>query len=265
VTLGTGEHSRRWWAGIIGAIGFFAVGLAFMPGLLSSTPAPTPVFDEADAAQPHSPFRATPAALDTPSREALKASGPIAVATGSTHAFDCMIAPNEMIDIGSSITGVIESISVERSSYVEAGQVLARLESRVEEAAVLVAKARAERTVELESTRANLELGRNRRSRARDLYEGNTLSLDVREEVETEAVLAALGVKEAEENHRLAKLQLQQAEAALDRRTIRSPISGVVVERLMAAGEVVDEETILRIAQIDPLRVASPRSPSSTR
>ena len=73
-----------------------------------------------------------------------------------------MITPNETIDIGSSITAVIESISVERSSYVEAGQVLTRLESKVEEAAVRVAEAQAGRTVELESTRARLKLGKNR-------------------------------------------------------------------------------------------------------
>jgi multidrug efflux pump subunit AcrA (membrane-fusion protein) len=41
----------------------------------------------------------------------------------------------------------------------------------------------------------------------------------------------------------------------LDRRTIRSPVSGYVVERRMSPGEVVDEETILTLAQVDPLRV----------
>ncbi len=50
-------------------------------------------------------------------------------------------------------------------------------------------------------------------------------------------------------------LQLEQARASLARRTIRSPISGFVVERLMSPGEVVDEETILTIAEVDPLRV----------
>ena len=41
----------------------------------------------------------------------------------------------------------------------------------------------------------------------------------------------------------------------LDRRTIYSPISGIVVERSMSPGERVDQETILKVAQIDPLRV----------
>jgi len=166
-----------------------------------------------------------------------------------------MIAPHETVQIGSAITGLIESIDVERSDYIGTGEVVARLESSVEQAAVKVARARAERTVEIDSTRASHTLGKKRLSRAKDLYQEESLSLDLHDEIETEATLAALGVVEARENHRLAGLQLEQARAALERRTIRSPISGYVVERLMAPGEVVDEQTILRIAQIDPLGV----------
>ena len=41
----------------------------------------------------------------------------------------------------------------------------------------------------------------------------------------------------------------------LERRIVRSPISGIVVERMKSPGEVVEEEAILSVAQIDPLRV----------
>lgn len=44
-------------------------------------------------------------------------------------------------------------------------------------------------------------------------------------------------------------------EVALDLRRIRSPITGVVVERLLAPGEAAGRTPILRLAQIDPLRV----------
>ncbi|MGI9538593.1 MAG: HlyD family efflux transporter periplasmic adaptor subunit, partial [Miltoncostaeaceae bacterium] len=37
--------------------------------------------------------------------------------------------------------------------------------------------------------------------------------------------------------------------------TIVSPVTGVVVDRLKSPGEVVKEETIVFVAQIDPLRV----------
>ena len=102
---------------------------------------------------------------------------------------------------------------------------------------------------------ASVDLGEKRRKRALELFENDTLSADLREEAETEATLAALELERARENHRIASLELEHSVARLARRTIRSPISGFVIERLMDPGEIVDEETILRIAQIDPLRV----------
>jgi cobalt-zinc-cadmium efflux system membrane fusion protein len=42
----------------------------------------------------------------------------------------------------------------------------------------------------------------------------------------------------------------------LELRTISSPISGVAVDRYMSAGERVEPKPIIKIAQIDPLRVA---------
>jgi RND family efflux transporter MFP subunit len=254
VTLDSGEHSGRWRAGIFGAVGFLLIGLTLLPGFVSRIP--TPVDEMPPPSQEHPPASSNSrAVLGAQERDLVASPNQPSAAAAHSQTFDCMITPNETVDIGSSITGVIESISVERSSSVEAGQILTRLESSVEEAAVRVAEAQANRTVDLESRRASLELGNNRRARAVYIFEGNTLSLDIGEEIETDTTLAQLGVEEAEENHKLAQLQLEQARAALERRTIRSPISGFVVERLMAPGEVVDDQTILRIAQVDPLRV----------
>lgn len=56
-------------------------------------------------------------------------------------------------------------------------------------------------------------------------------------------------------NRRLADLELQRTSAEVALRTIKSPVSGVVVERFMHPGEFPKQEKILKIAQIDPLRV----------
>jgi RND family efflux transporter MFP subunit len=244
-----GRH-KRWWAAIAGSVGFCLVGLLLAPGLIRKqpTPVPEPTAQEAPIA---APVRES-AESATPPEQPIGGDSPRLT---TSHDFDCMISPSESIQIGSSILGVIEQIHVERSDFVEAGQLLATLESSVEAAAVRIAKARADRTVELESTRVSLRLGEKRRSRAVGLHEKNSQSLDIRQEIETETQLAELAVLQAEEYHHHAALQLEQARATLARRTIRSPISGFVVERLMSPGEVVDEETLMTIAQVDPLRV----------
>lgn len=239
--FGSGRIGRGWKA-FGGTLAFVVVG--GMAALLLGQPNVVSVSNrQAPAPRPSPPPRVAPVASDP------------AAPSPDPDAFDCMIKPSEVVEIRSPITGRIETIHVERSDYVEAGQVLVKLESSVEEAAVRVAEARAQRTVEVESGKVNLALLDRRRARAVELFERDSLSLDVREEVETEASLAELRLEQAREDHRVALLQLEQARAALERRTIRSPVSGYVVERLMAPGEVVDEETVLRIAQVDPLRV----------
>ncbi|MDH5668705.1 MAG: efflux RND transporter periplasmic adaptor subunit [Nitrospira sp.] len=83
--------------------------------------------------------------------------------------------------------------------------------------------------------------------------EGQVLAtLDTRVERATGAVQHA----QAElSNRRLADLELQRTAAEVALRTIKSPINGVVVERFMHPGEFPKQEKILKLAQIDPLRV----------
>jgi len=56
-------------------------------------------------------------------------------------------------------------------------------------------------------------------------------------------------------NRRLADLELQRTAAEVALRTIKSPINGVVVERYLSPGEFPKQERILKLAQIDPLRI----------
>lgn len=56
-------------------------------------------------------------------------------------------------------------------------------------------------------------------------------------------------------NDRLADLELRKSTAELARRTIKSPIPGVVTERSLSTGEFAKQDPILKIAQLDPLRV----------
>jgi len=181
--------------------------------------------------------------------------GDAAAARDDASSLTCLIEPFQVVEIGSSVTGIIERIHVERSDFVEAGQLLVELESEVERAAVRVASARAAMDERILSSEASATLGKRKRERVAKLFQEDTLSLDLREEVETEAEVAELELEEARAEKRLAALQQEQALAVLERRSIRSPISGVVVERMMSPGERVEEKPILKIAQLDPLRV----------
>jgi RND family efflux transporter MFP subunit len=248
------DRRRRLWTALGGTGMFILLGLVLLPDLVGRKPAPETKPSSRANRLERAPWANEDAAAVDRAPE-LRAAAPSSDADPDGRAFDCMIGPNEIVDVGSAITGVIDEVLVERSDYVEADQVLAKLEAEVEEAAVRVARARAERTVDIRAGEAGLDLDEKRQARAQELFDKDVLSLDVRQQVEAETTLAALELERAREDHRLASLQLEQAEAALERRTIRSPVSGFVVERLLVPGEVVDRETVIRIAQVDPLRV----------
>ena len=75
------------------------------------------------------------------------------------------------------------------------------------------------------------------------------------DEVETNRVLAKIDLQDAFENKRLAELELKRSIEVVKRMTIRSPITGVVVERFLSQGEFIEDQPILKLAQIDPLNV----------
>lgn len=56
-------------------------------------------------------------------------------------------------------------------------------------------------------------------------------------------------------NKKLANLELRRASAEIERRMIKSPITGVVLERSLHPGEFAKQDPILKLAQLDPLRV----------
>ncbi len=61
------------------------------------------------------------------------------------HIFDCIIDPSATVLVGSPVPGLLEQVLVDRGDFVEQGQIVARLESRVEAAAVAADRERAVR------------------------------------------------------------------------------------------------------------------------
>ena len=62
-----------------------------------------------------------------------------------------------------------------------------------------------------------------------------------------------LKMMQAKEKLMLADKELQHAKAKLANKTIKAPFTGVVMERLKAVGEYINDEAVVRLAQLDPL------------
>ena len=168
---------------------------------------------------------------------------------------DCVIAPHEVVEVSSAVPGLLEEVLVERSDTVGAGQLLARLESGVENASLALARAWASIDSEVRIEATSGALDQRRHDRITALYESKAVALDDRDRAQTDAALSTLRLRQARERRWIRDLDAHKAEAALERRAVRSPIDGVVVERFRAAGEYVENQPIVRIARLDPLQV----------
>ena len=173
----------------------------------------------------------------------------------SAQQLDCMIQPSQLVQMGSPAPGVIERILVDRGELVKQGQPVVLLNASVERANLALARQRAEQAGELTATDGARELAEREAARADELYRKNFVSGTYRDKQRAEVKVATGRSDEAREKRALASRELELATAQLAQRTLRAPISGVVVERYLALGEYIDQKPVLRIAQIDPLRV----------
>ncbi|MBM9518790.1 efflux RND transporter periplasmic adaptor subunit [Desulforhopalus vacuolatus] len=139
-----------------------------------------------------------------------------------------LIEPNELVQYSSQVPGILEQVLVERGTWVKKRQTIATLKSGVQRAALKLAKAR-------------VDFGKRKLLRNEQLIKKQLISINDKDEIETEV--------------RFSELEVSQAEEQLALRTIRSTIAGVVVQRTGSPGEYVGEDPFLTIASIDPLSV----------
>lgn len=172
-----------------------------------------------------------------------------------SQSLGCLITPSEIVELGSPVVGVIERIDAERGDSVKKGQSLAYLTADVERASVAVAEARASNQAELQAASSTQEFAKRKQDRTDSLYRDKFTSLQNQDQAQTEAALADLKLLQAREQKRQSSQELSLARAQLAQRTIKSPITGIIVERYMSQGERVEQRPLLKIAALDPLRV----------
>ena len=182
-----------------------------------------------------------------------------AAAPAATAAHECLIEPQQRIEIRSPVNALIDKVLVERGSVVRAGDVLVQLDASVEREALAGARQRALSDSELQVARARAEYAREKFRRRDDLRRQGFITAQERDEADAELRVAEAELALATDNRRLAGTEAQRLEAMTKQRTLRAPFTGVVTERLQHPGELAftgeGSRPILRMAQTHPLRV----------
>lgn len=141
---------------------------------------------------------------------------------------DCLLDPHMIIDLASPVPGVISRIEVDKGDRIKKGDTVVYLRSEVEQALVNL-------------NIAEVEFSKITITRNDELFQQKLISPQERDEIALKS--------------ELDRLKLAAAQARLRQKRINSPISGVVLERLMDPGEYVNDLPILKIASLDPLHV----------
>ncbi len=183
-------------------------------------------------------------------------SAPVFANSAPDHALDCLVEPSMVVNLSAPEPGQIDTVFVERNDRVEEGAFIAKLESSLELSAVRLAQHSVDAKAQLALRQKSVEYGQRTLERNRTLVKTSSVSKQQFDKIETEYEISRLQLQEQTERAERASLELDRARAALARRAVQSPISGVIVERYKNDGEYLEGQPIVQIAQLDPLHVS---------
>jgi HlyD family secretion protein len=159
------------------------------------------------------------APLSTPAATPNEAPGAVLTVSG-------YIVNHERIELSPRFPGVVNWIGVKKGDRVSKDAVVVLLDDAEQRARVLEAEGR------LASAKARLEKAQLAYDRAKRLRENRVESQQLEDDTRVEVAAARAAIKEAEG-------ALAYAQAQLEWTQIRSPIDGVVLEKLTEPGELV--------------------------
>jgi RND family efflux transporter MFP subunit len=173
--------------------------------------------------------------------------------------FDCVIEPRQVVEIRSPVEGLINRLNVNRGDTVRKGQVIAEIDTSVERAAAAIARQRSEMEGAVRSGESRVEFTSRKMSRAEQLARDKYVSAEAGDQAASEHRVAQADLLDAQDNRKVAALEYTRQMELIRLKTIRSPIDGVVVERIMNVGELaesgVGRKALFRLAELGLLHV----------
>jgi len=169
---------------------------------------------------------------------------------------DGFTEPYRSVNIATTEMGVISKLLVKEGDRVTAGQPVAHLDRELQSATLAIAKKNFELTGRVQAARAEATLRTQRLSKMEQLARQGHARREELERARTDASIARSQLLAAEEELVVRQLEYQRALVQVKRRTIASPLSGVIAEILKFDGEFVapNDPHIMRVVQLDQLQ-----------
>lgn len=150
------------------------------------------------------------------------------------------INPVTLVNVGTQVSGTVKKLYVDFNSKVKKGQILLELDD------ALLSAQQKQSMANVQNAEASLELATANEARLRSLFAQEYVS---RQELDS----AVQAKKSADAQLKLAQATVEKDRANLTYSVIRSPVSGVVVDRTVDVGQTVaaslQTPTLFKIAQ----------------
>lgn len=165
--------------------------------------------------------------------------------------------PLRKIEVSPAEPGTITKIFVQEGETVRAGHLLGTLDCDVLLVSLEMAKANMEAKGRLDSATAERNLRKTRLEKLVLLRERGHASQEEIGRATADLEIAEASVVAATENQQISALEYKKTEALIERRRLRSPISGLVTRVHREETEFVSptEPTVFTVVQLDSLRV----------
>jgi HlyD family secretion protein len=153
------------------------------------------------------------------------------------------LAPTNKVDVGSELSGLVESVLVQENDRVKKGQVLAQLDiSKLQDEITKSEAALASSQAKLAQAEATLNQDRISLDRDREvsrLSGGKVPSKTEMESAEATLARAEADVHSAQADVNQARATVNSNQTNLSKASIRSPVDGVVLSRAVEPGQTV--------------------------
>ena len=150
------------------------------------------------------------------------------------------VEPTNMVEISSELSGTLSSVNVDFNDTVSEGTVLAELDTTKLEALVAVSKAALDSAIaRVAIAQATWSEARERFERSRHLEERGVAAHQTFIADRAAYVRAQAALQSAIADRALAEADLDLHHAELEKACICSPISGIVLDRAVDAGQIV--------------------------
>lgn len=175
-----------------------------------------------------------------------------AVSQGQIEGFT---EPFRSIDLSSDEAGAIAELKVDEGHEVEKGDVVARLDDRVQRVQVQIATEMANATSQLDAARKTLEKRRTIGQRLQAMQHSGHASDSEIIRSQMELSIAEAKYNAAREEGVIRKMEKQRAEIQLARRSITAPMSGIISKVHRRDGEYLSpvHPEVVTIIQVDRL------------